>query len=181
MAKNQDATDHELILQIAAGDEYALGELYLRHGGHCLTRAVRVLRNRTLAEDAVQEAFLDLWRTAARFDERRASVAAWLLVLVHRRAVDLARREARRSALHASLPASTDLSYTAEEELLLLVDRRRMRAAIGQLNRQQRELVELAYYGGLTHRELACRLGVPIGTIKSRMSAAIAQLSLAFA
>jgi RNA polymerase sigma factor (sigma-70 family) len=181
MGQNQQLSDRALLERAAEGDENALGELYERHGARCLRRARAVLRNAALAEDAVQEAFLDLWRTAGRFDERRADVLVWLLVLVHRRSVDLARREARRHAFDASLPVPRDSSYTAEEELLLLLDRRRVRVALEQLTDPQRELVELAYYGGLTQRDLAQRLHVPLGTIKSRMSTALARLAVAVA
>lgn len=173
--------DGELLQRVARGDEDALGELFTRHGGRCLARARAVLGGSALAEDAVQEAFVDLWRTASRFDARRSSVSTWLCVLVHRRAVDLARREARRRALDPALAALPRGSYTAEEELLLLLDRRRVRRAIDELSEPQRRLIELAYYGGLTQPELARRLELPLGTVKSRMSAALARLAVAVA
>lgn len=181
MGEKRNATDRTLLARAARGDDEALGELFERHGARCLHRACCVLRDRTLAEDAVQEAFIDLWRTASRFDPRRADVLPWLLVLVHRRAVDLARREARRRARDGSLPTANPASYTAEEELLLLLDRREVRRALDRLSAPQREAVELAYYGGLSQSEVAQRLGVPLGTVKSRMSAAFARLVLACA
>ncbi|HET8607418.1 MAG TPA: sigma-70 family RNA polymerase sigma factor [Gaiellaceae bacterium] len=173
--------DRELLERTAGGDERALAELYRRHGPLCRTRAFRVLRDHALAEDAVQEAFLDLWRTAAGFDPDRAAVATWLCVLVHRRAVDIARREARRRHADELLPALDPASYTAEETLLLLLDRRRVRSALIELSPAHRQVVELAFYGGLTHSELARRLCVPLGTVKSRMTAALGRLAVVLA
>ncbi|MGH3049349.1 MAG: sigma-70 family RNA polymerase sigma factor, partial [Gaiellaceae bacterium] len=111
----------------------------------------------------------------------RGEVVTWLSVLVQRRAVDLTRREARRRAADEALPASDDASYTAEEELFMQLDQRRVRTALAELSDPQRELVELAYYGGLTQSQLARRLDVPLGTVKSRMSAALANLARALA
>lgn len=181
MQEKRQEDDRELLERSARGDEGALAALFDRHGARCLRCARAVLRDATLAEDAVQEAYLDLWRTAHRFDHRRGAVVTWLCVLVHRRAVDIARREARRRALDRSLPPPREGSYTAEEELLLRLDRRQVRRAVDELTEPQRQLIELAYYGGLTHSELARRLGVPLGTIKSRMVAALAALALAVA
>ena len=181
MGGNQGTTDRDLLARAAAGDGNAIRRLFERHGPRCLHRARTVLRDAALAEDAVQEAFLDLWRTADRFDERRGEVVVWLVTLVHRRAVDIARREARRRLIGPGLPLPSLAAYTAEEEVLLLLDRRRVRNALEALSDPQRELLELAYYGGLTHRELSQRLGVPLGTIKSRMTTALARLAVAVA
>lgn len=181
MEGKPDTDDLALLARVVGGEREALGELFVRHGARCLRRAHSVLRDAALAEDAVQEAFLDLWRTADRFDAQRAPLAAWLCVLVHRRAVDVARREARRRALEGSLLAFPEDSNTTEEELLLILERRRVRRAVDGLSEQQRQVVELAYYGGLTQSELAHRLGVPLGTVKSRTAAALAALALAVA
>ena len=138
--------------------------------------AYRVLRDDALAEDATQEGFLDFWRTIGGFDPRRSSVRAWLCVLVHRRAVDIVRREARRHAADAELPAPDRDSYTAEEIAVLRYDRWRVRQALAQLALPQRDLLELAYWGGLTQSQLAARFGLPLGTVKSRMFKALDEL-----
>jgi RNA polymerase sigma-70 factor (ECF subfamily) len=177
MGQNFDRDDERLLTAVCGGDREALARLYERHGALCRGRAFAVLRDRSLAEDAVQEAFVDLWRTSDRFDRRRGAVVTWLCVLVHRRAVDLTRREIARRRAADRLPAPSRSEYAAEEQVLLLVERRRVRAALERLGSEQRELVELAYYGGLTQRELSYRLGLPLGTIKSRMSAAMTALA----
>lgn len=178
MDRKRDELDRRLLEQAAAGDERGLAELFERYGAACCRRAQRVLWDAALAEDAVQEAFLDLWRTAAQFDPERSAVFTWLCVLVHRRSVDIARREARRRSNDRSLPLAPHGSATAEEELLLLLDGRRLNRALGEIREPQRRLVALAFYGGLTQPQLARVFDVPLGTIKSRMSAALAQLAL---
>jgi len=138
--------------------------------------ALRVLRDEKLAEDAVQEGFLTAWRTADRFMPERATASTWLLTLVHRRAVDLVRREERRRA--ESLPDEVEHASTesAEEDAWLRFERERVQSALKRLPDQQREALELAYYGGFTQSELAERLGQPVGTIKSRMFAGLTRL-----
>ena len=143
--------------------------------------AFRVLREPELAEDAVQEGFLDLWRTAGNFDRRRCSVRAWLCVLVHRRAVDLARKEASRRARDEQERPPHPESDTAEEITFQRYDRRRVHNVLEQLPRPQRELVELVYWGGLTQSQLAERFALPLGTVKSRMFSALQELRVAFA
>ncbi len=167
--------DEALVARMALGDEPALAELYDRFGGVAYRLAVRVLRDRVLAEDAVQDAFLGAWRTAAAFDSTRGTVSTWLMTLVHRRAVDLVRREDRRrtDVLDDAPIASHE---TTDEEAAVREERRRVQSALAQLPSDQREALELAYYGGLTQSELAERLGVPLGTVKSRMFAGLGKL-----
>lgn len=173
--------DAALVARAVDGDEAAMVELYSRHADRCRARAFAVLRDASLAEDATQEAFVDLWRRGSRFDESRAPLAAWLCVLAHRRAVDISRRRARRAACEQrSSEGSIDReSYTAEELLLLNLTRREVQRAICELGLQHRRLVELAYYGGLSHQQLALELELPLGTIKSRMQRALALLARA--
>ena len=168
-------SDEELLARIARGDEGALAELYDRFGRVAYGLAVRVLRDPALAEDAVQDAFLTAWRTASGFDPRRGSVSTWLLTLVHRRAVDVVRREDRRrgSPLDGAPVASGDATdETAETREL----RRDVQAALKELSTAEREALELAYYGGLSQSEIAEKLDVPLGTVKSRMFAGLARL-----
>ena len=170
-------TDLQLLERCARGDQTALAELHDRHVGLCRHRALDVLRNPALAEEAVQDAFLDLWKTANRFDPDRAQVRTWLCVLVHRRAVDLARREARHRTADETVAPLDPESYTAEELLLLQVDRRRVRSALDRLSPVHQQVIELAYWGGLSQSQIAIRCGVPVGTIKSRTFDALARLA----
>jgi RNA polymerase sigma factor (sigma-70 family) len=168
-------SDEALVALAARSEQSALAELYDRYGRPAYGLALRVLRDDALAEDAVQDAFLALWRTAARFVPERGKASTWIFTLVHRRAVDLVRREERRrtDALeHAPEPAGG----AVEEEVLLRFQRERVQAALTKLPDQQREAIELAYYGGFTQSELAERLGQPLGTIKSRMFMGLARL-----
>jgi RNA polymerase sigma factor (sigma-70 family) len=172
-------SDEALVALVARGDDAALGELYDRVGGIAYGLAVRVLRDERLAEDAVQEGFLAVWRSAAAFRAERAKASTWVLTLVHRRAVDLVRREERRRAepLTDEMTARAGTATEATDEAAWLrFERERVQAALQQLPDVQREVLELAYYGGFSQSELAQRLGVPLGTIKSRMFAGLARL-----
>ena len=170
-------SDEALVALAARSEQTALGELYDRYARPAYGLALRVLRDEDLAEDAVQEAFLSLWRTAPRFVPERGKASTWILTLVHRRAVDLVRREERRRADPLDCTQeSADESGGADEQAWLRLQRERVQAALQQLPDQQREALELAYYGGFTQSELAERLGQPVGTIKSRMFAGLTRL-----
>jgi len=170
-------SDEALVALVARSDEDALAELYDRIGRIAFGLALRVLRDERLAEDAVQEGFLAVWRGAAGFRADRAKASTWILTLVHRRAVDLVRREDRRRAepLGDDASALADVE-TTEEAAWLRFERERVQGALAKLPDAQREAIELAYYGGFSQSELAERLGVPLGTIKSRMFAGLARL-----
>jgi RNA polymerase sigma-70 factor, ECF subfamily len=170
-------SDEALVALVARADEDALAELYDRVSRIAYGLALRVLRDERHAEDAVQEAFLQVWRSAATFRAERAKASTWILTLVHRRAVDLVRREERRQ----TDPLTDDSALgeapeDTEEAAWLRFERERVQAALKQLPDVQREALELAYYGGFSQSELADRLGVPLGTIKSRMFAGLARL-----
>jgi len=168
-------SDEALVALVARSDETALAELYDRFGRVAYGLARRILRDDSLAEDAVQEAFLAAWRSAARFVPERAKASTWLLTLVHRRAVDLVRREERRRA--DSLADEREAAGGATDEAVWLrYERERVQDALKRLPDQQREALELAYYGGFTQSELADRLGQPVGTIKSRMFTGLSRL-----
>jgi RNA polymerase sigma-70 factor (ECF subfamily) len=168
-------SDEALVALVARADDGALAELYDRFGNVAYGLALRVVRDPALAEDAVQEAFLAIWRSAGRFVPGRAKASTWLLTLVHRRAVDTVRREQPRRAepLEVAPEPSADVT---EDEAWLRLQRARVQEALRHLPDQQREALELAYYGGFTQSELADRLGEPLGTIKSRMFAGLAHL-----
>jgi RNA polymerase sigma factor (sigma-70 family) len=170
----KERSDEELLESIAAGDDSALAALYDRFGRVAYGLAYRVLRDRALAEDAVQEAFLAVWRSADSYRRERAKPGTWILTLVHRRAVDLVRREDRRRAEPLEEPSET--AGDTADEVDLRERRSTVQAALSQLPPDQRQALELAYYGGYTQSELAERLGVPLGTIKSRMFAGLARL-----
>jgi RNA polymerase sigma-70 factor (ECF subfamily) len=169
-------SDEAVVALAARSDDVAFAELYDRYGRVAYGLALRILRDETLAEDAVQEAFLAIWRGAARFIPERGKASTWILTLVHRRAVDLVRRENRRRAepLEDREPASPQSS--AEDVAWLRLERERVQAALRKLPDVQREAIELAYYGGYTQSELAERLGQPLGTIKSRMFVGLTRL-----
>ena len=167
-------SDEALVALVARLDEVALGELYDRFGRVAYGLARRILRDDALAEDAVQESFLAVWRSAGRFmPERKAST--WILTLVHRRAVDLVRREERRRA-EALDEREHAADAASDEAVWLRYERERVQEALARLPDQQREAIELAYYGGFTQSELSERLGQPLGTIKSRMFTGLGRL-----
>jgi RNA polymerase sigma factor (sigma-70 family) len=170
-------SDEALIALLERGQEDALAELYDRYGQVAYSLAYRMLRNETLAEDAVQEAFLTVWRSAARFVPERAKASTWLLTIVHRRSVDLVRREERRrTEPFAPGAEAASAEGSAADVAWLRLQRERVQEALSRLPDEQREALELAYYGGFTQSELAERLGQPLGTIKSRMFAGLARL-----
>jgi len=167
--------DEALLALVARGDDDALAALYDRYGRLAYAVALRVVRDTGLAQDAVQEAFLAAWRTAASFDPARGTAATWLLTLVHRRAVDIVRREQRRRSEPLGEGAQ-DAGGAADDDALVRDRRRAVQEALARLPPDQRRALELAYYGGLSQSELAERLGLPLGTVKSRMFAALARL-----
>ena len=169
-------SDEAVVALVARSDEQALAEVYDRFGRVAYGLALRVLRDETLAEDAVQDAFLTAWRTADAFVPERAKASTWLLTLVHRRAVDLVRREERRRAEPIEAAGDPVGDDAVDEAVWLRYQRERVQEALRRLPDQQREALELAYYGGFTQSELAERLGQPLGTIKSRMFSGLGQL-----
>ena len=169
-------SDEALVALAARSEHSALAELYDRFGRPAYGLALRILRDEALAEDAVQEAFLTLWRTAGRFVPERGKASTWILTLVHRRAVDIVRREERRRADALEQAPEQESREDVDEEAWLRLQRERVQDALRKLPDQQREAIELAYYGGFTQSELAERLGQPLGTIKSRMFGGLARL-----
>jgi RNA polymerase sigma factor (sigma-70 family) len=171
----KERSDEELLEAVASGDDGALAALYDRFGKVAYGLAHRILRDQALAEDAVQEAFLAVWRSARGYKRERAKPATWILTLVHRRSVDLVRREDRRRA--ETLDEAREPATASVDEEAGIRDRRlAVQEALTRLPEDQRQALELAYYGGLTQSELAERLGVPLGTIKSRMFAGLGRL-----
>src|SRR5947208_5040459 len=168
-------SDEALVLLAARSQQGALAELYDRYGRPAYGLALRIVRDEALAEDAVQEAFLSVWRTASRFVPERGKASTWILTLVHRRAVDTVRREQRRRADSLDRAAEPAVEGV-EEDAWLRLQRERVQAALRHLPDAQREALELAYYGGFSQSELAERLGQPLGTIKSRMFTGLSRM-----
>lgn len=171
---------NRLLLDAAAGDRAAFAALYDDTARLVFGIALRVVRDRTLAEDVSQEIFVEVWRTAGRFDPERGTARAWITTIAHRRAVDHVRREQsqrerRDRAAALAEPAASDVATEVEEEL----DRAEVRTALHDLTDLQRQAVELAYYGGLTYREVAEHLDTPLGTIKTRMRDGLLRLGRA--
>ncbi len=169
-------SDEAVVALVARSDQDALAELYDRFGRVAYGLALRVVRDEALAEDAVQEAFLQAWRSADTFMPERAKAGTWLLTLVHRRAVDLVRREQRRRVEPLEAAGDPAGEGPVDEQAFLRYQRERVQAALRRLPDQQREALELAYYGGFSQSELAERLGQPVGTIKSRMFSGLGRL-----
>jgi RNA polymerase sigma factor (sigma-70 family) len=174
------ARDYELLSAMVRGDEHAFREFYGRHVQAALGLASRVLRDAALAEDAVQEAFLAAWRQAGSYRPARGKPSSWLLTFVHRRAVDQVRREQR----HAADPLELEEmgAPTAEDGAVSdLPNRAWIAEGLTRLAPRDREVLELAYFGGLTQPEIAERLQAPLGTVKSRTFGALRRLNEALA
>ena len=153
-----------LLARVAEGDHGAMDDLFSTYGRLAYGIALRVVRDPSLAEDAVQDAFLTIWKTAAAYCEDRANESAWIVMLVHRRAVDIVRRSQRRA-----VELTLDDEHPAEDVAFVdPYEAARIRAALAQLSAAERECLELAYYDGLTQTEVAERIGIPVGTVKSR-------------
>ena len=160
-----EISSEALLARTADRDDQAFAELYDRYGAPAFALAYRVLRDRDLAADAVQEGFLGLWRSAGQFRGEQGTPRTFLLTLVHRRAVDRVRREEHRKG--EPLDERTEPT-TDGDELGDSLERERVRAALCRLPGRCREAIELAYFDGLTQQEIALRLRVPLGTVKSR-------------
>lgn len=177
-ASSSAPDDVALLGAVARGDEEALAGLYDRHGAAVYGLARRVVRDPDLAAEVTQDVFVALWRQAARVDPHRTPVRQWLLMLAHRRAVDRVRREqtqrdyTERAARRIPAAATDPTAETIVDGL----DAERVRRALASLTDLQRQAIELAYYGGRTYREVAALLGVPEGTIKSRLRDGLARL-----
>jgi RNA polymerase sigma-70 factor (ECF subfamily) len=166
-----DDADRAVLALVTAGQLDALQELYDRYRTMAYSIALRITQDASLAEDVVQDAFLGVWRNAARYVEGRGSVKTWVLSIVHHRAVDAVRR--RRPT--TELPEREDVPPPALtlpdiwQDVAAGLDRAEIAAAMATLSDVQREAIELAYWAGLTQQEIAERTGAPLGTVKSRV------------
>jgi RNA polymerase sigma-70 factor (ECF subfamily) len=158
-----------LLKRVAQGDAQALGEFYDLFAGLVHGLALRILRDRSDAEDVVQEVFVQAWRQAARFDATRGTPEAWICTITRSRALDRLRRRAVRREDSTDEPPVSSAAPRAEEALAV-------RAALRTLSADQRAALELAYYEGLSQSEIADRLGQPLGTVKTRIRTAMLRL-----
>lgn len=164
--------------RLAAGQADALGDLYDRHGRAVYSLACRILHDAVEAEDVVQDTFTQAWRDAAKYEPGRASVAGWLMVLARTRAIDRLRaRRVRGIGVAGTAPRDTaDPSEDQEEAAIRSAEAEQLRLACAELSDAQRAAIELAYYQGLTHTEIATRLREPLGTVKTRIRSALQRL-----
>jgi RNA polymerase sigma-70 factor (ECF subfamily) len=157
--------------------------LYSEHRGAAFALAYRMLGERGLAEDVVQEAFLNIWRQGFTYDTERGTARTWLLTIVHHRAIDLMRRQRAKAGADTviddavPLPSHEDTWATVAEHL----ESDRVHAAVAKLPPEQRQVIALSYFGGLTHAEIADQVGVPLGTVKGRLRLAMEKLRSALA
>jgi RNA polymerase sigma-70 factor (ECF subfamily) len=171
--------DEELMMLVRRADSRAFALVYDRHCDAAFGLAYRMVGTRGLAEDVVQEAFLALWRGAARYDAARGSLRSWVLGIVHNRAIDALRRtlaHERRRASDEGLERTVPAVDRTDAEALRKDDARFVRAALQTLPADQRRVVELAYFSGYTHTEIAEVIDVPLGTVKGRMRLGLRKL-----
>jgi len=174
--------DEELMTLVHDGDPRAFEVIFDRHAGPAFSLAYRMCGRQALAEEIVQEAFMSLWRSAARYDRSRGSVRSWVLRVVHNRAIDAFRRELATTKhdvaddwISEVLPARE----RTEDEVERRDDARLVRSALDGLPPDQRQVIELAYFGGFSHTQIADALGLPAGTVKGRMRLALGKLRIA--
>ena len=178
----QGLRDGQLVELVARKDAGALEALYGRYGRAAYSLARRILTEEMLAQDVVQEVFLSLWREAGRFDAGRGTVATYLLSMTHHRAVDVVRREESLRRWRTSdegLELEPDPTARVEDQAEASERRAEVWAALKDLPDAQREALLLAYFGGYTQREVAALIGVPLGTVKTRMAAGMRKLKAA--
>jgi RNA polymerase sigma-70 factor (ECF subfamily) len=171
--------DEDLMQLVRQGDAAAFEVIYERHANAAFSLAYRMMGRRVPAEDVVQEAFLSLWRTGARYDATRGSVRTWVLAVVHHRAIDALRRGIKHDSRRASdegieerfeSPDRTDVQAARREEA------NEVRDALASLPAEQAKAIELAYFGGFSHSEIATMLEMPIGTVKGRIRLGLEKL-----
>jgi RNA polymerase sigma-70 factor, ECF subfamily len=181
----QRLADEDLMPLVSRKDPVAFEVFYDRHGAAAYSLAYRIVGDPTAAEDVSQEAFLSIWRSRARYDPARGSVRAWALGIVRNRAIDALRREGGRAPkLDLDDEAALDRQEAPERteaEALRRETARQVRGALGALPTEQSQVIELAYFAGFTHSEIAKMLGMPIGTVKGRMRLGLEKMRSRFA
>jgi RNA polymerase sigma-70 factor (ECF subfamily) len=170
--------DMRLVARIRAGDQQAMSELYDRYGKVVYAVALRVLQDAGGAEDVLQDVFLQLWRNPDAFDASRGSLAAWLAVISRHRSIDrLRKRRPETDIEDCVIAGGPDLRDEAEHKLMI----EKVRGVLAEMSPDQRNVLELAFFQGLTHTEIAEKTGEPLGTIKTRIRSGLQQLRARFA
>jgi RNA polymerase sigma-70 factor, ECF subfamily len=180
----RDLADEDVMARFQDGDPRAFEVIFDRHAAVAFSLAYRICGRRAIAEDIVQESFLSLWRSGARFDPTRGSVRSWILSTVHNRAIDSFRRERLTSSRNVGdegLAERMPAPQRTEAEIERRDDARQVRAALVTLPEEQRRVIELAYFGGFSHTQIAELLGLPAGTVKGRMRLGLTKMRLALA
>jgi RNA polymerase sigma-70 factor (ECF subfamily) len=172
--------DEDLMLLVGEKDPEAFAVFYDRHGGAAYSLAYRIVGDRSGAEDVTQEAFLSIWRSGARYDRARGSVRSWTLGIVRNRAIDALRRHTGRAPKldfddDAALEQRPSPDLT-DEQALQRESARQLRGALSELPSEQSRVIELAYFGGFSHSEIAEMLNMPLGTVKGRMRLGIEKI-----
>jgi RNA polymerase sigma-70 factor, ECF subfamily len=171
--------DEELMEYVARNDADAFEVVLERHQNAAFSLAYRICGTRSVAEDVAQEAFLALWRSGTRYDSSRGSVRTWALGIVHNRAVDALRRSGahdRRRASDEGIEETLEAPESTEAQAIEHTTSREIRAALAELPDDQRRVIELAYFGGFTHVEIASMIDTPVGTVKGRMRLGLQKL-----
>ena len=172
-------TDGELLAMAREGDAAAFEVIYDRHAAAAFSLACRICGDSGAAEDVVQDAFLSAWRCRDRYDPARGQVRSWLLRIVHNSAIDRVRRSGvheRRRASAEGIEDRLEAPDRTDEEVAQRAEATEVRGALGTLPEEQRQVIELAYFDGLTHTQIAAKLGQPVGTIKGRMRLGLLKL-----
>jgi RNA polymerase sigma-70 factor (ECF subfamily) len=177
--------DSQLVLAVAGGSSDALGRLYDRYGATVYALARRIVSRLEDAEEVVQDVFAQVWRQAHQYRTERASVAGWIVMLARTRAIDRLRARRARPDEDRGIEPTAAVPVPAtgpnpEESALSADDVKRVREALSALPEQQRTLLELAYYSGLTHTEIAEKTGIPLGTVKTRIRSGMESLRTVF-
>jgi RNA polymerase sigma-70 factor, ECF subfamily len=176
--------DEDLMQLVHDGEVRAFEVIFDRHAGVSFSLAFRMCGQRTKAEDVVQEAFLSLWRSGARYDRSRGSVRSWVLSAVHNKAIDAFRRDAagdRRDVRDEGIAERMPAPELTDAEVERRDDARQVRSALEVLPADQRRVIELAYFGGFTHSQIADMLELPAGTVKGRMRLGLTKMRIALA
>jgi RNA polymerase sigma-70 factor (ECF subfamily) len=174
--------DEDLMALVQEGEARAFEVIFDRHGSAAFSLAYRMCGRRAMAEDVVQEAFVSLWRSGARYDRRRGSVRNWVLGVVHNRAIDAFRRGLARESRNVSDEGIADRLPAAEQtdvEVARREEARDVRLALDDLPPEQRQVIELAYFGGFSHAQIAEMLDLSAGTVKGRMRLGLTKLRMA--
>jgi RNA polymerase sigma-70 factor, ECF subfamily len=171
--------DCDLVIRVVEGDVLAFEAIYDRYSAQVFGLAMRITGRQRAAEEATQDAFLGLWRTAGSYDKSRGTLKTWLLSMVHNRSIDWLRRETRHDRaleIDDARVGRLEAAERTEEQAAAREESRHTRRLLTSLPTEQRQVIELAYFNGLSHTEIAAKVGIPLGTVKGRQRLALAKL-----